>query len=251
MSLNNLAAKTKQIIAATPWRALGENICSQNTKTGWSINFNITQTCHPTKMCSEYCYGAMSDRPITWKNSITKYVRNYNLFRKTDPQLITNKIYKEYIARHMTFLRWNGVGDLFPESTDVMNRLVTQHPDAVVWCSTRNVGEVRKCSREATNLYLMFSLDNTLQSRQRKAIMDAIDHPRVYYSFLRTEENDDCMGARIVFNLQQKKDILPFDDERTVCPVDSDRMPVKGACKECRRCFNSTTLEDIKHESQM
>jgi hypothetical protein len=77
--------------------------------------------------------------------------------------------------------------------------------------------------------------------------MDKIKHPRVYYSFLRTEDNDDCMEARIVFNLQQKKDILPFDDERTVCPVDSGKIEVKNACSKCRKCFTPTALENIRH----
>jgi len=224
----------------------GEKICSENTKTGWSINLPHT-TCMPTSVCADVCYGAMRGKPITWKNSLKKYLRVYRYLLSAPPEEAADRIHGEYVRRHMTFLRWNGVGDLFPESAAVVRQLVKRHPDDTLLVVTRKPEMVSLIPREADNLYLMFSLDGSPESRKRKTAVLRRRHPRQYFSFLRRFADEDTMGARIVFNAQQSKKVLPYDDLVTVCPVDADKIPVKGACAKCRKCFRPDVLDGSQH----
>jgi hypothetical protein len=147
----------------------------------------------------------------------------------------------------MTFLRWNGVGDLFPESVAVISELVKRHPEVVLEVVTRKPDMVSLVPKKVDNLYLMFSLNGSAESKKRRAAVLKRKHPRLYFSFLRRFADEDTLGARIVFNAQQAKKILPFDDPHTVCPVDADRIPVKGACANCRKCFRPDVLDGRIH----
>jgi hypothetical protein len=235
-------------------RPLGpdERICSDNTKTGFSVNFPLGPkgTCRPTEVCADTCYGAMPGKPITWRNSILKYWRVYRYFKEAPPEEVADRIHGEYVRRGMTFLRWNGVGDLFPESVAVIGAMTKRHPDDTLLVVTRKPEMVSLVPRRADNLYLMFSLDGSKDSAKRKATLRR-QHPRMYFSFLRRKPDENTMGAGIVFNAQQAKKILPFDDPVTVCPVDADRIPVKGACAHCRKCFSPGVLDGRQHPRPM
>lgn len=246
--VSDLVKKTKTLndLDEGPLRS-HEKICSGNTKTGYSVNFPIWRTCRPTKVCAALCYGAVKGRPITWDKSLLKYLRVYRYFLNTDPETIADRIRKEYVSKKMTFLRWNGVGDLFPEAVEVINILARKYPDMVLWVVTRKREMAAKIDRKAENVYVMFSLDKDPDSRKRKTLMDRHRHPRVYYSFLRQEEGDDTLGARIVFNAHQKKKDLGYDDPRTVCPVDAGQIPLEGACEGCRKCFSPVALDGTRH----
>jgi len=224
-----------------------EPICSGNTKTGFSLNFPIMGTCRPTKVCAKICYGAVKGRPITWDKSLLKYLRNYRYFEIENPEVIADRIQKEYTRRKMEFLRWNGVGDLFPKAVEVINIIARKYPDTVLWVVTRKPEMAAKITRNAPNIYIMFSLDGDPDSRKRRARMARHRHPRVYYSFLREAESDDTLGSRIVFNSHQMKKNLPYDDKRTTCPVDAGVIELKGACSSCRNCFSPKVLDGTIH----
>ena len=224
-----------------------DHICSGNLKTGYSINFPIYKTCVPTKICASTCYGAIKGRPITWVNSLTKQMKIYHWFMETDPEIIADKIHKEYVAHKMTFLRWNGVGDLFKESVDVINIISEKYSDDVLWVVTRLPEWAAKINRKAKNVYIMFSLDSDPKSRERRTKMKRHRHPRLYYSYLRFNKDEDTMGARIVFNAHQMKKQLPYDDPKTVCPVDAGIIPKKNACENCRKCFSEKALDKTVH----
>lgn len=236
---------------AQPPLGKGERICSNNTKTGFSVNFPLGPkgTCRPTRVCGSHCYGAMPGKPITWVKPILKYWRVYRYFMETPAEEIAERIHREYVAHKMTFLRWNGVGDLFPKSVAVLSVLVDRYPEMVILVVTRKPEMVPRVP-VGPNLYLMFSLDGSKSSIRRKAEALKHEHPRLFFSFLRRKANEDTMGARIVFNAQQakKKGTLSNDDPVTVCPVDADEVSVKGACPKCRKCFNpKTTLNGRQH----
>jgi len=230
-----------------------ERICSSNSKTGFSLNFPLGPrgTCIPDPVCSKLCYGAIPGRPINWRNSILKYWRVYRYFLSAPPEEIAERIHDEYARRHMSFLRWNGVGDLFLESVEVLREITKRHPDMVLEVVTRKPDMVSLVPRGADNMYLMFSLNGSEESKRRKAAAMRRRHPRLYFSFLRRFADEDTLGARIVFNAQQSKKILPFDDPATVCPVDADKIPVKGACARCRKCFRPDVLDGTKHPGPM
>ena len=227
-----------------------EKVCSYNIKTGFSVNFPICGTCKPTSVCADLCYGARMNRPVTWDNSVRKNLRVHDYFLKTPPEEVADRIANEYQRRKMTFLRWNGVGDLFPESVEVINVIAERHPDMVLWIATRIQEMARKVTRKGENIYLQFSLDGSEECRKRRAVIVRSRHPRLYYSFLRREMDEDTMGARIIYNAQQYKKNLFVDDPRTVCPADGGTLPVKGACEKCRLCFSDRTLDGTQHKQK-
>ena len=81
-----------------------ESVCSQNTKTGHSVNLPHI-VCRPTPVCGNVCYGAMKGKPITWDNSLKKYIRVYRYLLSSPPEEAADRIHDEYIRRKMTFLR--------------------------------------------------------------------------------------------------------------------------------------------------
>ena len=247
--VGQLARKTKRL-RRDGVAVLGqkEQICSHNTKTGFSVNFPICGTCKPTPVCAELCYGAKRGRPITWDNSVLKNLRVHDHFLKTPSEEIADRLYKEYVRKKMTFLRWNGVGDLFPESVDVINQIAVRHPDMVLWIATRIPEMAKRVTRKGENLFLQFSLDGSNECRKRRGIIVRSRHPRLYYSFLRRSMDEDTMGARIVYNAQQNKKNLSCDDRRTVCPADAEMLAIKGACEKCRMCFSRLALDGTRHQ---
>jgi len=250
----DLAKRTAAIFSSySEMLGTKEEICSHNTKTGFSLNFPLGRfggfgTClGSTEVCRQACYGARKGRPITWENSLRKQIRVYRYFLSVPAEEIANRIHTEYQKHKMTFLRWNGVGDLFPESAAVVRELTRKFSEDILLVVTRIPEMVSLIPRDAENLYLMFSLDGSSSSRVKKTAVLRRRHPRLYFSFLRRFADEDTLGARIVFNAQQSKKVLPFDDPVTVCPVDADRIPVKGACASCRKCFNPHVLDGRTH----
>lgn len=244
MTLRQLAHKTKSI----PEDEIGylsskETVCSLNTKTGWSVNLPILGTCRPTKVCADLCYGVLLGKPVAWTPSIKKNLRVLRYFKETPAQIAADRIHKEYVARKMDFIRWNGVGDLIPETVKVINLLAEQHPDMAMWVVTKKPEFIQHLNRTSPGLYIMFSLDSDPRSLRSKEIVKEQKHPRTYFSFLRTEADQDTLEARIIFNLQQKKKHLPFEDPRRCCPVDAGKIETKGACGKCRKCFSEGVLD--------
>ena len=158
-------------------------------------------------------------------------------FKEGDPQQIARAIGDGYRRRGLSFLRWCGSGDLFTEAIQVINITGKEYPESIHWIVTRKP-EMVSLLGDYSSFYIMFSLDGTEESMKRKRVVDNINHPRVYYSYLRQEADEDTIGAGIVFNLQQKKKLLPYDNKRMTCPVDAGAMTLQGACKKCRKCFS-------------
>lgn len=248
--VSSFSKKIAELGAADqPHLGEGERICSDNSKTGYSVNFPLGPkwTCAPDPVCAHLCYGAIPGRPITWTPSIMKYVRVYRYFLSAPAAEIAERIHDEYVRYGMTFLRWNGVGDLFPESAAVLRELVWRYPEMVLYVITRKPDMVPLVPKKADNLYLMFSLNGSEESGRRRVQAVAHRHPRLYFSFLRRFADEDTLGARIVFNAQQYKNILPYDDPATTCPVDAGMIPLKDACAKCRKCFSPDVLDGRKH----
>lgn len=216
-----------------------EAICSANLKTGWSINFPIQKTCSPTSVCRELCYARKGR--LSLDQSLNRQERVFKLFNEYSPKILAEKIADEYRKKKMTFLRWCGSGDLFTKAVKVLNLVAEEYPESIHWVVTRKPSAAIKV-KPLDNIYLMFSLDNSKDSIKRKAKVDnyllSQIYNRVYYSYLRQYKHEDTLGASIIFNQQQKKGQLPYDDKKRVCPVDADVVPIKNACESCRKCFS-------------
>lgn len=218
------------------------HIVSTNLKTDWSINFPIADnptlgpgTCSPTPVCEKLCYAKRGR--LAMSKSISRQHRVLQVFEQEDPELIAKVIAEGYRKRNLSFIRWCGVGDLVPESCRVINILGTQYQDTCHWIVTRKVDMVELLERDMPNVFIQFSLDGSQDSRERQNQVRKINHPRVYFSYLRFYEEEDTLGASIIFNYHgpgQKN--LSYNPR--CCPVDSGRLPTLGACQKCRKCFN-------------
>ena len=113
-----------------------EKLLSFNKVTGFSLNFPILQTCIPTEICASRCYYAPG--PATWPNSIKKQLRLYNSV-KNDPIQAAELLTKEITSKRkqITFIRWNGGGDLFRESVNMLNHFAERVPSLPIWVVTR------------------------------------------------------------------------------------------------------------------
>lgn len=210
------------------------HIVSTNMKCRWSVNFPILETCNPTPVCEKLCYAKKGR--LSMQKSLTRQHRVLEIFQEESLDLVAAEIVRGYRKKGLTFLRWNGVGDLTPEACEVINIIGRDHRDTIHWVVTRKPDMVALLDHDMPNIYIQFSLDGSQESRERKQEVDAMNHPRLYYSFLRFEEEEDTLDASIVFNAQQKKGQLSYNPR--CCPADAKRLPVEDACEKCRKCFN-------------
>ena len=113
--MNRYARLRLKTIDASPLLAENESPFSANKVTQESINFPISETCKPTKVCASTCYAACG--PITWTASIAKQYRNLASCT-ADPVAFARKVL-DY--RRADFITWNGAGDLFLEAVEAIN----------------------------------------------------------------------------------------------------------------------------------
>jgi hypothetical protein len=173
--------------------------------------------------------------------SLDRQQKVFDAFQKEDPEEIAQVIAEGYRRKKLTFLRWCGVGDLTPEIIKVINILGTKYTDTRHKVVTRKPESIKLLKRDMPNIYVMFSLDGDPESRKRKAKVDRMRHPRVYYSYLRQTADEDTLDAPIIFDVHSQKGKLPWDPKRC-CPVDSGKMEMENACEKCKKCFSPSIL---------
>lgn len=214
------------------------NLLSDNRKTKKSINYPICLTCSPTKICAKYCYARKGH--IAMPAAKDKQQLVYDSFLLLPTEVVAERVMCEYFSNDLTFLRWCGSGDLFPEAVKVLNFITENYPNTVHWVVTRKP-ELIPTINAAPNLYINFSLDNSSEHKIKKLKLYP-KHTRMYFSYLRTDKKDDTLDSKIIFNLQQKKRKLPYDNKKKCCPVDAGAMELDGACEKCRKCFSPRIL---------
>ena len=140
------------------------NILSFNKVTGYSVNVPIATTCQPTAVCRKTCYFAVG--APSWKNSLRHQATIYQSI-KENPVEFAERVALEYDRLGLSFLRWNGGGDLFEESVAVINYLGKIRPDIVLWVVTR-IPAFAVQIEDAENVYIHFSLDHSSLPRRKK-----------------------------------------------------------------------------------
>ncbi len=223
-------------------------ILSRNKVTGYSVNFPIAETCQPSKICAETCYGLRG--PIIWSSSLNKHAKNY-AWVKQDPLSFSKKLVAECrkkLARdRYFFLRWNGVGDLFPESTEALLLLNEAIPELPIWCVTRIPDAVPPLVN-LDNIWIHFSLDR--ESIKRKELLQKLlkHTPHNLFFSYQADKNEqlDCIPEDISVLFFDGYKLTPankhLQTEAAVCPLNLS-TDIANVCRSCRRCFNNQAVE--------
>ena len=226
-------------------------ILSSNKVTGWSVNFPIVQTCKPSKVCSNTCYGLTG--PITWSNSLDKQTRNYN-WVKSDPNGFSLHLEREARKRFKKdpnfFIRWNGVGDLFKESVEsikILNKLI---PELPIWCVTRIPDQILPL-KDLVNVWVHFSLDrDTLKRKDEVEKLTQENMSNLFFSY-QTDRDE------VIDKVPEDISVLFFDRYRiprnsnllsnhpSLCPLNLAEE-ITNVCHSCRRCFNGDAVASYR-----
>jgi len=219
-----------------------ERAISGNKVTGYSVNVPIALTCRPTAVCLKTCYFAT--KAPSWSNALRHQAKVYTSI-KTDPVAFAERVALEYDSRGLTFLRWNGGGDLFPESVDVINYLGKSRPDIVLWVVTR-IPELAIQIGNFKNVFIHFSLDKHSLARREKFLRLKPLSKNYFFSYqCEPDEIPDphlLGGSAVLFfdNYKPTANLKKYGRE-IVCPLNK-RADIRGVCVKCRRCFNGAAV---------
>lgn len=211
----------------------GENPFSTNKVTGHSLNYPIAETCVPTKVCVKTCYFGCG--PSTWTAALQKQWRLYNS-TVADPASTASRIAAWAKRLRLSFVRWNGGGDLFAESVECINIAATMMPEIPQWVVTR-LPQHAVNVKPAQNVYVHFSLDRA--SWTRAAAMRSYAGNWFWSYQCDKGERPEKSLAPVVFydGYDPAGEPLNADD----CPLNSND-DITGVCGRCRRCFDGSAV---------
>ena len=228
------------------------SLLSQNKVVGYSVNFPIHRTCKPTKVCIETCYYAVGT--TTWNRSLRKQLWIYE-YCVNDPISFAEEVVSEYHKKGLKYLRWNGGGDLFLESTIALNYIGENYPDVVLWVVSR-IPDMVGLLEDYPNIHLHFSLDKHSLDRREK-VLDLAKRPIFFsYQCMKEEKPDvedlvNNHGVSLFFfdNYYLTDSIYEEQFLDFLCPLNLDRTnegDISGSCEKCSRCFNGHWLAKTK-----
>ena len=224
------------------------SLLSGNKVTGYSVNFPIANTCRPSKVCIETCYYAVGG--TSWNASLRKQLWLMD-YCQENPVTFAEQIVQEYHKKKLTYLRWNGGGDLFPASVDALNHIGENHPDVIIWIVTR-IPEMASLVMDYDSLHLHFSLDKHSLER-REQVLSLINRP-IFFSYQceKDEKPDvqhlvDNHGVSLFFfnNYYLTDPIYETDFAQYLCPLNMNRTnkgTIVDSCNNCKKCFSGHWL---------
>jgi len=223
-----------------------KSILSFNKVTGHSVNFPISETCRPTAVCLKHCYFAKG--PNSWPDSLSHQYQIYAA-AKADPVGFAERVAWECDQVGVTFLRWNGGGDLFAESLAAIDHLAVLRPKLPIWVVTRTPEFAAKVV-ERPNVFVHFSLDRSSMARREQFLKAKPQSGNFFFSY--QCEADEVPTPQAL----SKVSVLFFNDYKLtcesatlpaaiVCPL-NDSPDIRGACESCKRCFNGTAVGHAK-----
>ena len=217
-------------------------ILSFNKVTGHSVNFPISETCRPTAVCLKYCYFAKG--PNSWPDSLSHQYQIYAA-AKADPVGFAERVAWECDQAGVTFLRWNGGGDLFAESLAAIDHLAIIRPNLPIWVVTRTPDLAARVV-ERPNVFVHFSLDRSSMARREQLLKAKPQSGNFFFSY--QCEADEVPPPQVL----SKVSVLFFNDYKLtckpetlpaaiVCPLNGS-PDIRGACEGCRRCFDGAAV---------
>jgi hypothetical protein len=219
-----------------------KSILSYNKVTGHSVNFPISETCRPTAVCMKHCYFAKG--PNSWPESLCHQYQVYAA-AKADPVGFAERVAWECDQAQVSFLRWNGGGDLFAESVAAIDQLAILRPNLPIWVVTR-IPDLAAKIVERPNVFIHFSLDRSSMERREQFLNTNPQSSNFFFSY-------QCEADEVpppVF--LSKISVLFFNDYKFTCKPDTVPSkivcPLNGSpdirltCETCRRCFNGSAV---------
>ncbi len=232
MDYRSLARKTSHL---ETHEQLGddESPFSTNRVTGHSINYPIAETCAPTAVCVETCYFGRG--PSTWSAALR---RQWRVYRSTvaDPIDFAVRVCS-WAARHrLDFIRWNGGGDLFPESVAAINHAAALQPLMPHWVVTR-LPDLAVTIQPRANVYVHFSVDRS--SWRRAASM--LDYRGNWFWSYQGAAGEVVPGGIAPVTFFDGYDPQSAELGPDHCPLNAAE-DIAGVCGRCRRCFDGTAV---------
>lgn len=223
-----------------------ESVLSFNKVTGYSVNFPIAPTCRPTAVCMKTCYYAVG--PTSWSNSVKHQYRAYNSVRN-NPADFARRVAVEYDRLRLSFIRWNGGGDLFAENVEAINTLARIRPDIVIWVVTR-LPEWASKLEQAENLFIHFSLDQYSLNRMSDFLRRHRLSENYFFSYqadkgeIPSFENLKHVSVLFFDTYKPTTDLQPYPAD-IICPLNTVK-DISNVCEGCRRCFNGNAVSHRK-----
>lgn len=214
----------------------GNKILSSSKVTGYAVNFPIYKTCKPTEVCIKTCYFAVGLNTST--HAISHQLRNYRDCT-SDPIEFAERIIREYDNNGLTFLRWNGGGDLFEEAIISINHIGKKRPDIVLWIVSRIPTLACKLSH-FPNHFIHISLDRSTFSKKTE-ITKMFNSQNQFFSYqVHPEEKLDTQRVNensLIFMHDYGKIPEDFTEyQHKFCPLNGSPN-IDNTCEKCRRCF--------------
>jgi hypothetical protein len=243
--VGRIVKKMELMKATEPSEVLGsyEPVLSFNKVTGYSVNVPIAETCRPTAVCMKTCYFACG--AASWSNALRHQRKVFNSI-KADPEGFAERVALEYDRLGLSFIRWNGGGDLFSENVQAINHLAQIRPDIVIWLVTR-IPEWAVQIEQAPNVFIHFSLDRHSLSR-RADFLAKNPRSRNYFFSYQCDRDEKPplknLEHTAVMFFDSYKPTIPLKElpAPIVCPLNGS-ADITGTCEKCRRCFDGSAVE--------
>ena len=227
-----------------------ESMLSFNKVTGFSLNFPIAETCSPSKLCVKTCYFARGG--ASWPAALKKQYRVYNSV-KANPKESAVRLKYELLGKKNlpTFVRWNGGGDLFEESVEMLNHFAKLMPNMPIWVVTR-LPTIAAKIEDAPNVFIHFSIDAFSMDRHSNFERLKKKSSNYFYSYQcdkdETPSHNDLKVISVVFYDKYKPpEKFPKVSMKIICPLNTVD-DIEGVCENCRRCFNSSAVKHSKKQ---
>jgi len=236
--------KTRGIMESGQTELLGsyENALSFNKVTGYSVNVPIGATCRPTAVCMKTCYFAVG--APSWSNSL-RHQWKVMATMQANPAAFAERVAMEYDRLGLTFIRWNGGGDLFKENVEAINHLGKIRPDIPIWVVTR-LPDWAAQIEQAPNVFIHFSLDKHSLGRRADFLKQKPRSLNHFFSYqCDKDEVPDAAGLEgiaVLFfdSYKPTGDVRKYRRE-VVCPLNG-KDDITDVCRRCRRCFDGSAV---------
>jgi hypothetical protein len=233
MSVKSLARKH---VAYEDRLAEGEDPFSANKVTRFSLNVPIIGTCKPTTVCADTCYFAKG--ATTWTPSLRKQHRLMNSI-KDDPVAVGKRIVASATRKRLSFLRWNGGGDLFEEMLACIDYVSGEMPAVPQWVVSR-LPRLAARITPRPNVFLHLSIDKS--SWQRLDEFRSLAPAALQWFFSYQCDKDEVpppVIAPIVFRDGYDPKGSPLSGYD--CALNASEK-IDDVCESCRACFDGEAV---------